>query len=314
MQVFHTISALRDTLKPLRHQAAAPKIALVPTMGNLHSGHVTLVKKAKELADIVVVSVFVNPTQFGVGEDFDTYPRTLEADVAKLTEAGANFVFAPSVEEMYPTYPNNVQVLSGPISKILCANTRPTHFDGVGLVVSKLFNIVQPDIAVFGKKDYQQLAIIRQLVAELNFPIEIVGVDIVRADDGLALSSRNQYLSEAERQLAPTLQKSLQQLANELKTANFADFDKIIAGAIDKLNRVTVADSGFKVDYLAVKNRLLQPPKPTDKDLVILTAAFLGKKTRLLDNLEFSREVNQELNQELGSDFNQQPTTASVKD
>ena len=314
MQVFHTISALRDTLKPLRHQAAAPKIALVPTMGNLHSGHVTLVKKAKELADIVVVSVFVNPTQFGVGEDFDTYPRTLEADVAKLTEAGANFVFAPSVEEMYPTYPNNVQVLSGPISKILCANTRPTHFDGVGLVVSKLFNIVQPDIAVFGKKDYQQLAIIRQLVAELNFPIEIVGVDIVRAYDGLALSSRNQYLSEAERQLAPTLQKSLQQLANELTTANFADFDKIIASAIDKLNRVTVADSGFKVDYLEIKNRLLQPPKPTDKDLVILTAAFLGKKTRLLDNLEFSREMNQELNQELGSDFNQQPTTASVKD
>ena len=322
MQVFHTINALRDTLKPIRHQAAAPKIALVPTMGNLHSGHVTLVKKAKELADIVVVSVFVNPTQFGVGEDFDTYPRTLEADLAKLTEAGANFVFAPSVEEMYPTYPNNVQVLSGPISKILCANTRPTHFDGVGLVVSKLFNIVQPDIAVFGKKDYQQLAIIRQLVAELNFPIEIVGVDIVRAEDGLALSSRNQYLSEAERQLAPTLQKSLQQLANELKTANFADFDKIIAGAIDKLNRVMVADSGFKVDYLEVKNRLLQPPKPTDKDLVILTAAFLGKKTRLLDNLEFSRELNQEfspeLNQQLGqqsaSDFNQQPTTASVKD
>ena len=266
--------------------------------------------------------MFVNPTQFGVGEDFDTYPRTLEADVAKLTDAGANFVFAPSVEEMYPTYPNNVQVLSGDISTILCANTRPTHFDGVGLVVSKLFNIVQPDIAVFGKKDYQQLAIIRQLVAELNFPIEIVGVDIVRAEDGLALSSRNQYLSEAERQLAPTLQKSLQQLANELKTANFADFDQIIASAIDKLNRVTVADSGFKVDYLAVKNRLLQPPKPTDKDLVILTAAFLGKKTRLLDNLEFSRELNQEfsreLNQQLGqpsaSDFNRQPTTASVKD
>ena len=270
----------------------------------------------------MVVSVFVNPTQFGVGEDFDTYPRTLDADVAKLTEAGANFVFAPSVEEMYPTYPNNVQVLSGDISKILCANTRPTHFDGVGLVVSKLFNIVQPDIAVFGKKDYQQLAIIRQLVAELNFPIEIVGVDIVRAYDGLALSSRNQYLSEAERQLAPTLQKSLQQLANELTTANFADFAEIIASAIDKLNRVTVADSGFKVDYLAVKNRLLQPPKPTDKDLVILTAAFLGKKTRLLDNLEFSRELNQEfspeLNQQLGqqsaSDFNQQPITASVKD
>lgn len=280
MQTFHTIKELRCELKPLRNQ----KIALVPTMGNLHNGHITLVKKAKELADIVVVSIFVNPTQFGVGEDFDTYPRTLDADVAKLTEAGADFVFAPSVEEMYPTYPNKVQVLSGDITKILCGKTRPTHFDGVGLVVSKLFNIVQPDIAVFGKKDYQQLAIIRQLVAELNFPIEIVGVDIVRADDGLALSSRNQYLTEDERNQAPTLQKTLRQLASELKTANFADFDTIIAKTKDNLN-----SNGFNVDYLEVKNRLLQPPKHDDKDLVILTASYLGNKTRLLDNLEFER-------------------------
>lgn len=280
MKVFHTIKDLRTELKPLRTQ----KIALVLTMGNLHNGHITLVKKAKELADIVVVSIFVNPTQFGVGEDFDTYPRTLDADVAKLTEAGADFVFAPSVEEMYPTYPNKVQVLSGDITKILCGKTRPTHFDGVGLVVSKLFNIVQPDIAVFGKKDYQQLAIIRQLVAELNFPIVIVGVDIVRADDGLALSSRNQYLTDDERSHAPTLQKTLQQLASELKTANFADFDTIIAKTIDNLNQ-----NGFKVDYLEIKNRLLQPPKPDDKDLVILTASYLGNKTRLLDNLEFER-------------------------
>lgn len=282
MNVFHTISDLRNALKPLRNQT----IALVPTMGNLHDGHVTLVKKAKTLADIVVVSIFVNPTQFGAGEDFDTYPRTLDADVAKLADAGAAFVFAPSVEEMYPTYPNNVQVLSGNISKILCAKTRPTHFDGVGLVVSKLFNIVQPDIAVFGKKDYQQLAIIRQLVAELNFPIEIVGVDIVRADDGLALSSRNQYLSEEERSHAPMLQKSLQQLANDLKTANFDAFDTLIAKAIDHLTA-----QGFNVDYLEVKNRLLQPPKADDKDLVILTAAYLGNKTRLLDNLEFQRNL-----------------------
>lgn len=280
MKVFHTIKDLRSELKPLRTK----KIALVPTMGNLHNGHITLVKKAKELADIVVVSIFVNPTQFGVGEDFDTYPRTLDADVAKLTEAGADFVFAPSVEKMYPTYPNKVQVLSGDITKILCGKTRPTHFDGVGLVVSKLFNIVQPDIAVFGKKDYQQLAIIRQLVTELNFPIEIVGVDIVRADDGLALSSRNQYLTEDERNQAPMLQKTLRQLASELKTANFADFDTIIAKTIDNLNQ-----NGFKVDYLEIKNRFLQPPKPDDKDLVILTASYLGNKTRLLDNLEFSR-------------------------
>lgn len=289
MKVFHTINDLRDALKPLRQQTPATKIALVPTMGNLHNGHITLVKKAQELADIVVVSIFVNPTQFGAGEDFDTYPRTLEADIEKLTSAGADMVFAPSVAEMYPTYPNNVQVLSGEITNILCGQSRPTHFDGVGLVVSKLFNIVQPDIAVFGKKDYQQLAIIRQLVAELNFPIEIVGVDIVRADDGLALSSRNQYLSEEERRHAPTLQKTLQQLANELTSADFADFDKIIAKTQDHLNQ-----NGFKVDYLQVKNRLLQLPTPDDKDLVILTAAYLGNKTRLLDNLEFERTLSKQ--------------------
>lgn len=292
MQLFYTIKELRDTLKPLRQQTPAPKIALVPTMGNLHNGHITLVKKAQELADIVVVSIFVNPTQFGAGEDFETYPRTLEADVAKLTDAGANMVFAPSVDEMYPTYPNNVQVLSGEITKILCGHSRPTHFDGVGLVVSKLFNIVQPDIAVFGKKDYQQLAIIRQLVAELNFPIEIVGVDIVRADDGLALSSRNQYLSEEERRHAPLLQERLQQLARELATADVNAFDGIVANAIADLNNTKFGNSGFKVDYLQVKNRLLQPPKADDKDLVILTAVYLGDKTRLLDNLEFERTLS----------------------
>lgn len=286
MQIFHTINDLRNTLKPLRNQTVAPKIALVPTMGNLHDGHLQLVKIAREHADIVVVSIFVNPTQFGVGEDFDTYPRTLDADVAKLdgfADLDNIWVFAPSVEEMYPTYPNNVQVLSGDITKILCGKTRPTHFDGVGLVVSKLFNIVQPDVAVFGKKDYQQLAIIRQLVAELNFPIEIIGGEIVRADDGLALSSRNQYLSESERQHAPTLQKTLQQLASELKQADFADFENIIQKTKDHLNQ-----NGFNVDYLAVKNRLLQSPTADDKDLVILTASYLGNKTRLLDNLEFS--------------------------
>ncbi|MFW2176769.1 MULTISPECIES: pantoate--beta-alanine ligase [unclassified Moraxella] len=277
MQVFHKINDLRQTLEPLRNQ----KIALVPTMGNLHEGHITLVKQAKTLADIVVVSIFVNPTQFGVGEDFDSYPRTLDADVAKL-DGLADYVFAPSVEEMYPSYPPQVQVLSGDITKMLCGLSRPTHFDGVGLVVSKLFNIVQPNIAVFGKKDYQQLAIIRQLVAELNFPIEIVGGEIVRAEDGLALSSRNQYLSETERTLAPQLQQTLQQLAKELQQAEFADFDNLVAKTIDKLN-----NSGFKVDYLELKNRQLQTPTADDKALVLLLASWLGGKTRLLDNLEF---------------------------
>ena len=215
MQVFHTITELRKNLKPLRHHT----IGLVPTMGNLHDGHLELVKLAKQHADIVVVSIFVNPTQFGVGEDFDTYPRTLEADVAKLETVAADMVFAPSVEEMYPVYPNRVQVLAGDITKLLCGQSRPTHFDGVGLVVSKLFNIVQPNIAVFGKNDYQQLAIIRQLVAALNFPIDIIGAEIVRAEDGLALSSRNQYLSSDEREKAPLLQKTLKQLAAQLATA-----------------------------------------------------------------------------------------------
>ena len=281
MNVFNHIKDLRTALKPLRNQ----KIALVPTMGNLHDGHLQLVKTAKQLADVVVVSIFVNPTQFGVGEDFDSYPRTLEADVAKLQSVGADMVFAPSSEEMYPSYPPQVQVLSGEITKLLCGVSRPTHFDGVGLVVSKLFNIVQPDVAVFGKKDYQQLAIIRQLVAELNFPIEIVGVDIVRADDGLALSSRNQYLSTDERHAAPRLQQNLQALAKQLATAPFDQQSALVNATKDELN-----NSGFNIDYLDLRTRQLQQPTAQDKDLVLLAATWLGGKTRLLDNLEFTRE------------------------
>lgn len=277
MQIFNTISDLRTILKPLRTQ----KIALVPTMGNLHDGHLQLVKKAKTLADIVVVSIFVNPTQFGVGEDFDSYPRTLQADCEKI-DGFADYVFAPSVEEMYPTLPPNIQVLSGDITKILCGKSRPTHFDGVGLVVSKLFNIVQPDVAVFGKKDYQQLAIIRQLVAELNFPVEIVGADIVRADDGLALSSRNQYLTAEERAIAPQIQQALQSLKAKLVQADFAEFDNLVTKTIDELN-----SKGFRVDYLELRNQNLQPVAQDDKNLVLITAVWLGK-ARLLDNLELT--------------------------
>ena len=162
-----------------------------------------MVKLAKQHADIVVVSIFVNPTQFGVGEDLDSYPRTLEADTQKLKEAEADYIFAPTVEEMYPVMPPPTQVLAGNISQMLCGKSRPTHFDGVGIVVTKLFNIVQPDVAVFGKKDYQQLAIIKQLVRDLSFDIQLIGGPIVRAEDGLALSSRNQYLTQEERAKAP---------------------------------------------------------------------------------------------------------------
>lgn len=278
MNIFHTIKDLKNELNPLRHQ----KIALVPTMGNLHDGHLSLVNLAKQHADIVVVSIFVNPTQFGVGEDFASYPRTLDGDCQKLAKAGVALVFAPSVDEMYPIYPPNVQILSGSISKILCGQTRPTHFDGVGLVVSKLFNIVRPDVAVFGKKDYQQLAIIAQLVQELNFEIDIIGGEIVRADDGLALSSRNQYLTEQERAIAPRLAQALQQLAGGLKSANFADFDMMIQKTKDELTH-----DGFTVDYLQVLNQQLQPASRHDKHLVILTACYLGK-ARLLDNLEIT--------------------------
>ena len=278
MNIFHTIKDLKNELNPLRHQ----KIALVPTMGNLHDGHLSLVNLAKQHADVVVVSIFVNPTQFGAGEDFASYPRTLDDDCQKLTKARVALVFAPSVDEMYPVYPPNVQILSGSISKILCGQTRPTHFDGVGLVVSKLFNIVRPDVAVFGKKDYQQLAIIYQLVQELNFEIDIIGGEIVRADDGLALSSRNQYLTEQERAIAPRLAQALQQLAGGLKSANFADFDMMIQKTKDELTH-----DGFTVDYLQVLNQQLQPASRHDKHLVILTACYLGK-ARLLDNLEIT--------------------------
>lgn len=278
MNIFHTIKDLKNELNPLRHQ----KIALVPTMGNLHDGHLSLVALAKQHADIVVVSIFVNPTQFGADEDFASYPRTLDDDCQKLAKAGVALVFAPSVDEMYPVYPPNVQILSGSISKILCGQTRPTHFDGVGLVVSKLFNIVRPDVAVFGKKDYQQLAIIAQLVQELNFEIDIIGGEIVRADDGLALSSRNQYLTKQERAIAPRLAQALQQLAGELKSASVADFDTIIQKTKDKLTC-----DGFTVDYLQVLNQQLQPASRHDKHLVILTACYLGK-ARLLDNLEIT--------------------------
>lgn len=278
MNIFHTIKDLKNELNPLRHQ----KIALVPTMGNLHDGHLSLVALAKQHADIVVVSIFVNPTQFGADEDFASYPRTLDDDCQKLAKAGVALVFAPSVDEMYPVYPPNVQILSGSISKILCGQTRPTHFDGVGLVVSKLFNIVRPDVAVFGKKDYQQLAIIAQLVQELNFEIDIIGGEIVRADDGLALSSRNQYLTKQERAIAPRLAQALQQLAGELKSASVADFDTMIQKTKDKLTC-----DGFTVDYLQVLNQQLQPASRHDKHLVILTACYLGK-ARLLDNLEIT--------------------------
>lgn len=282
MKIFHTIVDLQSELK----LHSDKKIALVPTMGNLHDGHLQLVKIAQQNAHMVVVSVFVNPTQFGVGEDFDSYPRTLDEDCEKLRTVGADVVFAPSVDEMYPVYPPNIAVLSGDITKILCGKSRPTHFDGVGLVVSKLFNIVRPAVAVFGKKDYQQLAIIRQLNRELNFNIEIIGAKIVRADDGLALSSRNGYLTKKERSTAPIIQKTLQRIEADVLSASFEQYSKIIQKYHQQLT-----DEGLIVDYLELYNDKLQAVRPTDKHLVVLAAVYVGK-ARLLDNLEIELPVN----------------------
>lgn len=285
MKVFNHILDLQTQLQTYRiakqgTAKIAPKIALVPTMGNLHQGHISLVNIAKKHADIVVVSIFVNPTQFGVGEDFDSYPRTLDEDLDKLKSVNADIVFAPSVNEMYPTYPPNVRVLSGDITQILCGQSRPTHFDGVGLVVAKLFNIVRPDVAVFGKKDYQQLAIIRQLNNELNFGIKIIGADIVRADDGLALSSRNGYLTSDERAIAPLIYQTLQKIKSDIQNSPFDNYAQIVQKHHDDLNHL-----GLKVDYLKLYNDKLQPPTPDDKNLVVLTAVYVGK-ARLLDNVQ----------------------------
>lgn len=279
---YNSIKSLREALKPLRSDK---KIALVPTMGNLHQGHISLVKLAKQHADIVVVSIFVNPTQFGVGEDLDSYPRTLEADTEKLIEAEADYIFAPTVEEMYPVMPPPTQVLAGSISQMLCGKSRPTHFDGVGIVVTKLFNIVQPDVAIFGKKDYQQLAIIKQLVRDLSFDIQLIGGPIVRAEDGLALSSRNQYLTETERATAPELHKAVQDLAVKLQSGRATSettLQSLIEESITAINA-----KGFKVDYLEVRNQDLTPITEFagKQSWVIAVAAWLGK-ARLLDNQE----------------------------
>lgn len=290
--IHHHISALRTALQSYRgqkndNQDGPQRIALVPTMGNLHAGHLELVKIAKQHADIVVISIFVNPTQFGAGEDFDSYPRTLDEDVAKLATVDTDYVFAPSIEEMYPVLPPPTFVLAGAITTQLCGQSRPGHFDGVGIVVSKLFNIVQPDIAVFGQKDYQQLAIIKQLVRDLSYPIEIIGAPIVRAADGLALSSRNQYLSATEREVAPVIHQALQYSAKQLEKGEQSQ-QAVQSLLAETHQRIT--DAGFIIDYLDIKTDTLESLtndtvtfNAENKSLMILVAAWLGR-ARLLDN------------------------------
>lgn len=277
----NTVKTVRELRAAVTHaRSAGKRIGFVPTMGNLHSGHATLVTKAAQQADFVVASIFVNPLQFGAGEDLDKYPRTLAADQEKLLQAGCNLLFAPTVEEMYPDGMNGQTRVSVPqLSEGLCGASRPGHFEGVATVVSKLFNMVQPDLAVFGEKDYQQLAVIRAMVRDLNMPIQIIGEPTVRAEDGLALSSRNGYLNAEQRAAAPALYQALGQLADGIRRGR-RDF----AALLDEGQAKLVA-AGFRPDYLEVRHALtLKPAQPDDRDLVILGAAYQGS-TRLIDNL-----------------------------
>jgi pantoate--beta-alanine ligase len=273
MDVIHTAAELRARLN------GEPSVAFVPTMGNLHAGHLALVETARKHGRCVAASIFVNRLQFEPGGDFDRYPRTLERDTRMLQAAGCDVVFAPDEQEMYPE-PQEVHVSPPRAAGQLCGDFRPGHFQGVTTVVSKLFNIVAPDTAVFGRKDYQQLHVIRQMVRQLNYGIAIVGVDTVRESDGLALSSRNGYLTPEQRVEAVRLYRKLREVkaAIEGGSRRFARHEELASADLSM--------HGWRVDYIALRNRVtLAPPGPADKALVVLGAAWLGK-TRLIDNVE----------------------------
>ncbi len=284
MQTVETIAALRVATGAWRQ--GGERIALVPTMGNLHEGHLHLVAEAKRQARRVVVSIFVNPTQFGAGEDFASYPRTEEADAAKLREAGVDLLFLPRVEEMYPGGSQGMSFVEVPgLSDRLCGKVRPGHFRGVATVVCKLFNMVQPHLALFGEKDFQQLAVIRRMTGDLNLPVEIVGVPTVREPSGLAMSSRNGYLSPEERTRAAFLHQVLLRLVNQLRNGQ-RDYSALEAQGENELR-----EAGFQPDYLAIRRASdLEMPDTGDVELVVLVAARLGK-ARLIDNISLGLDL-----------------------
>ncbi|HKV97868.1 MAG TPA: pantoate--beta-alanine ligase [Gammaproteobacteria bacterium] len=283
MLAVHGVVELRDQVQRWRRDGE--RIALVPTMGNLHAGHVKLVEEAHARAKRVVASIFVNPLQFGPGEDYQSYPRTLEADQAKLQAVRADLLFAPAVEEMYPGGRDRVTRVDVPgLSAILDGEFRPGHFSGVATVVLKLLNIVQPDVALFGEKDYQQLLIVRRLVADLSVPVEIVGVPIVREADGLAMSSRNQYLTPVERQQAPLLFRTLGETAAALRNGR-RDFSRLEAETVQKLS------AQLRPDYVSIRAaHTLAAADADTRDFVVLAAVRLGK-ARLIDNIQVSVEA-----------------------
>ena len=266
-----------------RHRDAGETIGFVPTMGNLHEGHIELVHRAAQIADVVVVSIYVNPMQFGAGEDLDAYPRTLNADRQKLFAAGVNYLFHPQTEDMYPEGLDKQTVVRVPdLSETLCGSSRPGHFDGVSTIVTKLFNMVQPDFAVFGEKDFQQLSIIRKMVEDLCMRIEIVGVPTVRDEDGLALSSRNGYLTEKQRLKAPLLHKTLL----ECREAIACGFDNFLQ--LESHARMQLLQGGFSPDYFAIRDaRTLRAVDENTEEVAILAAARLGA-TRLIDNVRLT--------------------------
>ncbi|ALM54168.1 pantoate--beta-alanine ligase [Halomonas huangheensis] len=276
MNIHASIQDLREALLP--HRRAGRRIGLVPTMGNLHRGHLALVEAARAQCDVVVTSIFVNPLQFGPNEDLDNYPRTLDDDLTKLREGGCDLVFTPTPALMYPRGMANQTLVQVPeVSEGLCGGSRPGHFDGVSTVVNMLFNIVQPDVACFGEKDYQQLAVIRRMVQDLHLPIDILGVPTVREASGLALSSRNGYLSDEQRATAARLQGTLAELRTALEAG--ADIDTQLHQGLESLRR-----AGFEPDYLELRALDLSNVTATTHDAILLAAARLGT-TRLIDNL-----------------------------
>jgi len=283
MELVQDLTTLRRRVRTWRQ--AGDQIALVPTMGNLHAGHLRLVREARAYAQRTVVSIFVNPMQFGPQEDFAAYPRTPERDRALLETEATDLLFAPSVATVYPRPPEEQTRVEVPgLSAILCGSSRPGHFVGVATVVCKLFNMVQPDLAVFGEKDYQQLLVIRRMTEDLCLPVSILGVPTVREADGLALSSRNAYLLPEERTRAPALRRALGHAADALRAG-------LAVAEAERKGVQELTEAGLQPDYVSVRRALdLAPPGPTDADLVVLAAAWLGR-ARLIDNLRLSRPV-----------------------
>ena len=283
MKVFHTVSGLRDDL--VRDRIQGLRIGFVPTMGNLHEGHLALLKQAKKTNDIVVCSIFVNALQFSLNEDWDKYPRTYQSDSEKLRDAGCDYLFHPDDTEMYPNgLDTQSRVICPTMTDVLCGASRPGHFEGVTTVVSKLFNIVQPDEAVFGIKDYQQLAVIRRMVEALCLPIQISSAPIHRETDGLAMSSRNRYITDDERPLVTVLKDSLDWIAEQIRDGN-KEFSELENMAAER-----VSEAGFKVDYITCSNsKTLDLAAYDDEDITVLGAMFT-QAARLIDNVSLVKD------------------------